>query len=838
MIFVLSARRRSRRGIALIMALFFVSIIAIITVSYVTSMQLDRSSSSSQINGFRAQSMAAAATDCALARLASAVKMDRFWISQPGCISYAPASITGFTPTDVRNIDLHSGSAPSNDDNSSADMNPSTGWMSSRLMATGVASLRVRWIYLRHNGVLESATTSKPAYNRSNPVVGRYAYWVDDEGAKINLNTAWQRPNTGPLGYGSQVNLKAFSDLGNADLVDLKQFREQSYWKAFYSLDEVRRVDEAFSELVTTQKQNLSVWSSSPNWNIFNEPRIILTTQKALAGGGTYLDILKSDGDDPGLLSKLDTTKVNLLVKKIVSILKRTDWPFAPGKSFSAKYAPVRPEQIALNIIDYVRAKESASSVTEPLRGYLSGTGDFVMDVATLNATSGLIGMNRGPRITEFGFIITKISATLYRFKSKIEVHLPEYGGLDSVDLRQLELSYTLTGPPILPFRFKISDTAGDASVVGGDYILAKGQYAVLEASKDVTLTTSISVVTVYMGLVPASGDPYRVEFIPVSGTQLSYTLATTEAALKTKQINDPWMNKNAQNWSAQINPTLGAANTSVSTLGTGTSATPPQDTDNSGKITAVGIRLPAPKSSSNNPNGVMDSVAELGFIHSGNECRNVGTPWRSLRLRKSVDTTTLPDSLLLDMFCVPAVEKSTTATVSYNLQPDAQTRGGTVNINALIGSTAQPFQDSNGTKIYRRNQALNALLKQARNNDDDKSKMLSDNDAATLVASISNTTALPMLDQSYPFYLYPGQLVETAGVADMGESSEALLRAIVDHSAVKSNTFTVFAVGQSIRQTVSGELIVLGEQRTQTIVRWDMNTGTFKPVYTQALKL
>ena len=72
----------------------------------------------------------------------------------------------------------------------------------------------VQWIYVLQDGTLVTpASTSSKTLNLtnaspSNPVVGRIAYWTDDDSAKININTAsegtfWDTPRAGSFGNGS-----------------------------------------------------------------------------------------------------------------------------------------------------------------------------------------------------------------------------------------------------------------------------------------------------------------------------------------------------------------------------------------------------------------------------------------------------------------------------------------------------------------------------------------------------------------------------------------------------------------------------------------------------------
>jgi len=65
-----------------------------------------------------------------------------------------------------------------------------------------------KWLYVLQDGTMSSATgvnnglvTLSPAPSQTNPVVGRVAFWTDDETCKININTAsegtyWNKPYT------------------------------------------------------------------------------------------------------------------------------------------------------------------------------------------------------------------------------------------------------------------------------------------------------------------------------------------------------------------------------------------------------------------------------------------------------------------------------------------------------------------------------------------------------------------------------------------------------------------------------------------------------------------
>lgn len=77
------------------------------------------------------------------------------------------------------------------------------------------APMPVRWIYVLEDGTL--CHLGDPRINlRENPIVGRIAFWADDETAKVNINTAspvteqsfWDAPRARSLGERNQFSLR------------------------------------------------------------------------------------------------------------------------------------------------------------------------------------------------------------------------------------------------------------------------------------------------------------------------------------------------------------------------------------------------------------------------------------------------------------------------------------------------------------------------------------------------------------------------------------------------------------------------------------------------------
>lgn len=106
---------------------------------------------------------------------------------------FQPPLAAGANPQDKPPVGLSIGTLPAGGENAGPVTNP--------------APMPVRWMYVLRDGRITSPTTSTPgaggdgdkvgwqsgaadAPSENNPIVGRIAFWTDDETSKININTA------------------------------------------------------------------------------------------------------------------------------------------------------------------------------------------------------------------------------------------------------------------------------------------------------------------------------------------------------------------------------------------------------------------------------------------------------------------------------------------------------------------------------------------------------------------------------------------------------------------------------------------------------------------------
>jgi hypothetical protein len=203
--------RSSDRSFALISTLLILAILTVLATGFMVSMRTERLTSRSYFNLTKARAAADSGVESALARLLESMQGQKYFAvgytninsvytnipmiwgaasfgSAPVpryLVSFPVATVTGPLVTDTTNsIAL----------NFKKDANDKSGWMGSPMVITaGVTNqqyqdYRVPWIkILRDPTKAEQPNSKAPNYN---PVVARYAYWIDDESSKLDYTMA------------------------------------------------------------------------------------------------------------------------------------------------------------------------------------------------------------------------------------------------------------------------------------------------------------------------------------------------------------------------------------------------------------------------------------------------------------------------------------------------------------------------------------------------------------------------------------------------------------------------------------------------------------------------
>ena len=956
--------RTGQRGVALVITLFFVVLISIISVGFLETARSDRAAASTHMERLRAATMAREGIERSVAILRRETtdeprqtgeseddynKRKRNWISQPGALIVpdpAPANQKLLT----KQVALSSGAptvtnptnpvlAPPNlNIQLLVDQNPPTHLITDRedSATSAVTEMKLRWIYVRENaatGTYDYDTSETPSLtDKAKPIIGRFAYWTDDESSKINYNLAWKRgaANPNPPGHPTRVTLLALPGFNDSTADALHRFitkpdgttgNKVDYEKLanhfFNSPSHARTVSPAVSEALRANKFEVTHYNHDPDTTFFNEPRIVLTTRPDFAGatfnkstnqwegGRPYLDIIKNSlltnfgkspsstteaAIDAGKLGNIDAAKLGDVIALLANprygnasypgekpgYLQRSDWPMVSGggSSFQGKYfgGKVIPlTEFALSIIDYVRSAESSETLAEPIRGIIDvagkyGTkkpGAFVADFSDSSirgADDTYKGLTRSLSVTEMGVWFDEKAETAgsKRFKCKfsVEIHLPDAGGIDSIDLTNIDgkrlylymyetntsTSYYVDNASTSHLQgkwFRV-DAAGDTTkILGGSAVLKKGEYATAEITlwrsgarpSTAKLRAALVISAEDKDKSVARSDPgtNRLEVCPVGDAgklgadgDLIYKIDAAggpENAITSFQVDDPRVNSIAKDWnvSGQLKNSFGKRNTN-STIGQASATVPEQDTDASGKITDAGMRMPYKKGHPNNPSGSVLSPGELGFIHTGIEVSSTapkgGVPWRTVRLQPNKQpTSVVPDWAFMDLFTVPVTVPPAGAPV---FAPHKTSTGGRLNMNAH----AEPFS-------LDRTLPLAAVCQDSGKDSDDPAKTVSASEAAEIARNIYDRT-LAGKGKQYGYadgFDSPGEVVEIKGVADRGEASEELVRQIANLITARGGVFNIYTIGQSLKQTSAGKLLVTAEQRQQALVERFLDT-------------
>lgn len=830
-------------GSALIVTLAILVLIAILVVGLSETVRLERASSKKHLERARAMDFARMGVENAVATLRDhTVNTNINWVTSPGrIVSSQPGTNTLTTQADLFSgvsTNSQTGFLRPPDLNIPQLLSTSGEHLLTdrrTTVATNDMGMPIRWIYVRRDGSID---TNEPPdlSNAGNPVTGRFAYWTDDESTKINYNIAWKR-ETSPSGPPqTQLSLSVLPGLSPSDANTIHQaITTDGYTNVtrFYNSPyDIRRLGGGIADLATANKFDLTYYNADPDTTFFNEPRIVLTTQANLAEGRPFLDILATPNSDPGT-GAVNTAKLRQTIKLLTDYLRRNDWPMTSASaSFQDKYYGSNPDrltQLALNIIDYVRCKESTAPVVAPLRGENDASGNFTPGAAF--GANGFMSMTRTPLINEVGVYV---SPARTQMRAKIELFLPPHYGIDSLKL---------TG-----YYLFVQIKDGATTLAHSDYpipagtTISAGQYLTITipVSPLVPMVTRPSQMAVRFAL--SKPDLSRLDIAPQVDISSGYELicpinpdTVAENAISSLEVDDPRVNKFRDDWKPGTDPfgnTFGKQN-SVFTGGqlANMSISPEQDTDSSGRISTASLFMPHPKGHPDNPKGMVISSGELGYIHTGIQGSGLpGTPWRTLRLQpnKAANTVMVPDWAFMDLFTAP---ESSPAAGKSVLRPQSSSIGGRVNINTKL----HPF--SSFSNPFERTYPLAAVFQGAANNS--SGGTISPSEALNIAQNIYYNI-LASSGKSYghaDFFDSAGEIVEIKGVADNGEESEAIVRDIFQMITARGNVFTTYSIGQALKQTPSSAIEVNAEQRLQVVVeRFGSNPAAIRTVYFRTL--
>jgi hypothetical protein len=305
-----TARRfQSTQGVALLVTLAAIVTITVLVVTYAVVVRLETSTARSSFDAERAQMFSTIAVDEVVTKLGDNIPTQAASATDKGCLWAAgPGRLYTYDPSQAgkpwRLTKLYSGvPAPGDPAWKSIALNgPSLAALLSHPILSPNAEhptpnpMVVSWINLLQDGTRSTDPDFATKLNANNPIVGRYAYWVDTETSKVNLNTAGLAKTTyrvdSVTGAGDMQNLTA-----HPGRVDLSQ------------LDGGGGVITAASSAATYAYTDSSFWSPTPA-----SPSAAPSANAATVGKGTFGSIFDwgTRGGTSVTPAQIEANKFNL----------------------------------------------------------------------------------------------------------------------------------------------------------------------------------------------------------------------------------------------------------------------------------------------------------------------------------------------------------------------------------------------------------------------------------------------------------------------------------------------------------------------------------------------
>lgn len=298
---------RKREGASLVLVLWVIVLLTVLVVSFSVIVLNEDQSARLTAGSQQAEFLAQMALDTAMEGITAALApFDDpfgpdpapafFWSLAPGRIDHYAREAGSARPVVARVFDLHSGAPFGLSDDEKVDLNEAgaNGVRPIDNALPGGRKMEVAWVE-----VLEDPGQPAGAANR---MIGRYAFWVDDEGAKVNINTAdgghkydWAMSH-GP-GTPSEVNLGALIDpatSGALPAAGVESAANRAREGGFSSPSEILQIPGIPTSFYTGNNFNLTAYSRSPEFNLFNEPRLQLAPTNLQTLGGAALGNVNS----------------------------------------------------------------------------------------------------------------------------------------------------------------------------------------------------------------------------------------------------------------------------------------------------------------------------------------------------------------------------------------------------------------------------------------------------------------------------------------------------------------------------------------------------------------
>ncbi len=760
------------RGVALLVTLAVLAMVTVLLVAFVSNVRTERTSSRAFSDQLKARLAAQAAIEQGIFCIQQMTQSTNYvtFVSNSIVTASITNSITyfvtnGFLGSDGMTYDyIHSSYPPSSADN--ANLN-AQGYIYPLNM---VPNLSVPWTYYTN-----SFATSPVEAIRG---MTRYAYWIDDESSKINVNAAGYTAARTTFGVTS-IDLRGLPTVDSTKATSITNLRSAFPYETVASLAQVGGLD--YNALYKTGIVVFATVNSADYERQTNGQVRVNINQFAVADNAT--------------------TNAQYYVTNIVTAITNA------CPQFVSKYTLDGLHQIAANLRDYL---DTDCIPTDADPTDFSGTKYFGNDlVPRFNEVMFQVEA----RTTIEGGTNTLIGVTNRYFVELFNPYqqaapnpvLPNTTTLVISNLPTVNISWVnpvASNTNSSPSAANVSVTFGNAQVPAYSYwvtnVIVQGMLIRIPTNDPGTVSISI----------PSGGTITNViQTNVVSNTRIDYSLIAygavgaplfiqmpTSPAVTTNNFHasvhvpgDPRFNHRTNDWDIGIGNTAPAP-----TLGTENAVTVYDPAHNSPYYDVpVKTKFDTDKGLPFQ-NGPMLTVGEIG---------NIGTitNWSTLKIYgdgrsnvvfspPSLAGTTPPDWALLDLFTINDPGTRIPGKININTQRDL--------LLANPPTSGSLFALLNGILI-------------------DGTPITSAGALATnLIAGIPYSMIGEIGAKASSLSLAAGTGVNQ----DTDERREAVIRALSNITTVRGNQFTIWGMGQSI-QIVRGQTNVTGEAMIQAIV-------------------
>jgi Tfp pilus assembly protein PilX len=827
------ADRRDRRGVALILTLAILALVTLLLIAFVTSMRVENAASKNFNELVKARELARAGVDevvGTLRKFAPLVTQNgpgytgTNYVTAPGAIYAYSQNIP--TPTHWTNVALYT-----------VDPGNPNGVIptSANLLMTNEVDLNANLV-ITGSGAVYNATSTvytqlwvgwssvTATVNGVSQMVGRYAYWVDDESAKINVNVAGSRGND------SEGYTPAGLDLRSLGFLQQEVASLTNYIQTTRPLDTIESMMMLTPPLTVNPPNVTGITFSNTQFYVTAHA----TSPDVTPWGDWRMSTL--------YLSNLVANAANpqAAVSAVLTFLNNEDSAFAAwtglGNKFGTKYGNANLQQIAANIVDYIGYPGSADIPTvgpgtpptylglkeTPYLNELVISNTFQ---AIANPSTGIatLQINSYP-LVELWYMYTNSAGWTSAGNPQVPLQYAlgmTIGGGFSPSAPTISGSSTITGPTSMGPNAFWYPTGAIAPIwtTTCTYNFGQGNppTSVTVSLNPSTATATFSqngTLTDYAVIGLTNSTVYTV---PVGNNVLGQTVSAVWAS----QCDDPRVKPVSTDWQLDPSPSLGSINSGSYNRGTVTTATSlPADGDTSCHI--VSVNLPN-TTGSGRLRGAM-TPGELAFIHTG-------VPWRTLHLQPLASGETAPpDWVMLDWFS-GANTLSTDVVGRVNINQDIHAVTPITRFNPTYpsypGSLYALLTNLQGWAYSQQSAAFNMT-----------------NYPSGAVYYVQNPTTLAVNNNFCPSaYTMVGEIANTQSLSNFGTSPstpksvlETPVRDIINLITTRSDTFTIWCVGQSVKKVdktnptsfVYGTDVVTGEAKVRAVVeRYEDATTT-----------